>query len=209
MQFSALVQTQTHSGGLFAKREAPSSYCSPKKTQPRLSVDFDTSTARRGRSPIFHLRTKGELTANLLSTLAVLDSLIRRPSRASAAAIGHHFILNGAHPALGILGIDALASMTCDWAVAILEETISDASRGYRLRQYTLTKLGELLTDAIEHGYPAVTKRECCRLVEEARAQLEAHKYEAQSCEIQAVEHLSSHLSQAVEDGLFGQLPDF
>ena len=78
---------------------------------------------------------RGSLTSPSIAS-PILDALRNRPSRASAAAIGHHFVLNGAPPTLSIAGINALGEMMCDWSVAILEETINDPTRTYEVRRY-------------------------------------------------------------------------
>ena len=141
--------------------------------------------------------------------LLILDSLRSRPSRASAAAIGHRFVLNGAPRALNLLGIDALAEMICDWSVALLEEAVNDPSRAFGTRQYAISKLGELLSTAIDRGYSHATREDGHRLVIPAKAELEARKDESPFREIQAVEDLCNHVSQAVAEGIFEQLPDF
>ena len=141
--------------------------------------------------------------------MSVLDSLVRRPSRASAAAIGHEFVLNGAQPNLRHLGLDALDKMVCDWSVAILEETIDEPTRGFHLRQHAVTKLRDLVKVAIDRGYSAINSTACHQLARAAQAELRSQVVKGQVWEIRAVEDLCDHLSQAVADGFFGELPDF
>ena len=143
------------------------------------------------------------------TALPILDALRNLPSRASAAAIGHHFVLNGGPPTLRIAGIDALAEMICDWSVAILEEAINDSTRADKVRSYALATVGKLLSTAIARGYGAVTKEECHQWMEEAQAEMTAHNGKSHPLEFGPVVELCSHLSQAVADGLYGQLPDF
>jgi hypothetical protein len=101
-----------------------------------------------------------------------------------------------------------LCEMICDWSVAILEEAINDPTRCYDVRQYAITKLGELLIEAVERGYSRITRQECFQLVSEAKARLKAGKDDP-CFEDQAVEDLCGHLSQAIADNFFGELPDF
>ena len=77
--------------------------------------------------------------------LRILDSLTRRPSRASVAAIGHHFVMNGVSTELHIRGLNALGDMICDWTVALLEEGINSPRAGYSVQRHAAAKLGELL----------------------------------------------------------------
>ena len=70
----------------------------------------------------------------LAAPMPMLAALASRPSRASAAAIGHQFILNGEAPALRMRGLDVLGNMVCDWSVAILEQAIEDPSCGFLVR---------------------------------------------------------------------------
>ncbi len=141
--------------------------------------------------------------------LGVLDALMRRPSRASAASIGQHFILNGAPPALRVRGLDAIGKMPCDWTVAILEMAINERRLGHLVRRNAINKLQELLLQAIDLGYCAVTQDECRQLTEAAQEILKAQDRIGEQGEIGAVEDLCGHLSQAVADGAFEQLPDF
>ena len=141
--------------------------------------------------------------------LQVLDSLAGRPSRASVAAIGHHYVINGVPPSLRIRGLSALANMVCDWTTVILEEVITNPGRGYLVQQYALSLLADLVKRAIDQGYRRLSGGECGRLVAEARAELKC-RFRSRTCgEIAAVEDLCNHLAQAVADGFFGQMPDF
>jgi hypothetical protein len=140
---------------------------------------------------------------------SVLSRLRHQPSRASVAAIGHHFVLNGAPPRLRICGIDAVCDMVCDWSVAILEEAIEDPGRGRLVRRYALEKLSELVKRAVERGYGGTTPAECDRLADAARTGLFPEAEARDRVEVPAVEDLCNHLSQAVADGVFGQMPDF
>ena len=140
---------------------------------------------------------------------SVLHSLFSRPSRASAAAIGHQFILGDAPPALCVRGLDALSHMVCDWSVAILEEVVGDPGRPFLVRLRTVRAMRDLLSTAIDRGYQGITSEECCQLASEAEAELKNRQAEASASEMQAVEDLASHLSEAVAEGFFEELPDF
>lgn len=139
----------------------------------------------------------------------VLLALARRPSRSSAATIGHEFVLNGVPPALQIRGLNALAEMTCDWTVAILEEAINSPTRTCFVRHYALSMLGALLQRAIDEGYRRIGRDECRQLVRSAGVELGVRCAEGAPGEIAPVEELCNHLSQAVADGFFAELPDF
>jgi hypothetical protein len=141
--------------------------------------------------------------------VSILESLLRSPSRASAAAIGCHYVLNGVPPGLQLMGVNALARMPCDWAVAILEEAINDPTREYHVRRHAIRELGDLLCTAIGHGYANITRRQCSRLARAADRELTRQCAQGQNREIRAVEELCSHLSQALADGCLGQVPDF
>ncbi len=140
---------------------------------------------------------------------SVLDALKNQPSRASAAAIGQNFVLNGAPPSAGILGLDILADMMCDWSVAILEEAIADPTRSSRVRRHAITKLREALTKAIRRGYPAISEACCWSLASQAMLALQEQNRQGCPDQLPGVEDLCDHLSQAVEQGYFASLPDF
>lgn len=137
----------------------------------------------------------------------ILDVLASRPSRASAAAIGIHYVLNGVPPALRVRGVDALSKMVCDWSVAILEEAITEPNRGYLVRRHALMKLRQLVETAIARGYAGISRRDCARLASECLAILGQDGGSNRAK--QALEDLCNHLSQAVADGHFGRLADF
>ncbi len=139
----------------------------------------------------------------------ILHALTRRPSRSSAAALGHKFILNGAPPRLQLLGLEALADMTCDWSVAILEEAINDRTRRRQIRERALELVVGLLRIAVERGYRRIEEREIANLAELAGIRLLERCRRRVGGEDAAVELLCSHLSEAVEEGRFGRLPDF
>lgn len=147
--------------------------------------------------------------SNSILSAPVLSALTRRPSKASAAAIGINFVLNGAPPALRLRGIDALARMMCNWSVAILEETITDHSRPCLLRTYALERLGGALNDAIHRGYPRLSETDKLRLLNEARQALATIRDVTADDEIPAVTEMCNHLDEATRLGLFGELPDF
>ena len=65
----------------------------------------------------------------------IIDNLRRRPSVASAIAIGHYHVLNGAPFAAALKGLHALEEMPCDWTVTILDHTITDSTRRPIVRQ--------------------------------------------------------------------------
>src|SRR5512146_2131814 len=139
----------------------------------------------------------------------VFHSLLRSPSRASAAAIGQQYVLRGASPALRMLGIDALAQMPCDWSVAILEQAIYDPSRGYNVRRHAIHKLRDLLSTAICDGYAPVSADRCQQWAQAAGRELMRQCIQGGMGENPAIEELCSHLSQAIADGHLGHLPDF
>jgi hypothetical protein len=141
--------------------------------------------------------------------VSVLQSLLRSPSRASAAAIGQNYVLNGVSPPLRMLGVDALAQMPCDWVVAILEEVILDPARGYDVRRHAILTLGDLLRTAIRKGYEGVNLDQCERWTRAADRGLTRQCVRGAPGEIPAIEDLCGHLGQAVADGYLGQLPDF
>ena len=99
--------------------------------------------------------------------------------------------------------------MVCDWSVAILEEAINDPSRGYPVRKYALDKLRQLVELAIDRGYAGLSKGTCRRLARQGLLEMRSHVREGTSGDIRAVEDLCDHLSQAVADGVFPELPDF
>ena len=142
---------------------------------------------------------------------SVLCSLISHPSRASAAAIGHQFVLNGAPPALCLQGVEALSRMPCDWGVVILEQAVEDPSRPHSVRIQALKKLYALMRSAIARGYSYLTMPDARRLVAEVEEHLRSQRggQEEAPNEIPALEELASHLCEAVAAGMFGELPDF
>ncbi len=141
--------------------------------------------------------------------MSILHSLVRRPSRASVAAIGHECVLNGSPPVVRIRGLEALSSMVCDWSVAILEEAINDPRRGYVVRRYAIGRLCLLVKRAVRLGYAGITMQTCHQLENEALLAIRQTADQAGRCEIESVEALCNHLSQAVADGIFPELPDF
>ena len=139
----------------------------------------------------------------------ILRSMGRRSSVGSVTGIAHKFILNGAPRRLAILGIDVIGEMMCDWTVAILEEAINDPSRPPQVRFHALEKLVESLLHAIQRGYARVTPEGVRRLASESKKALEERLKGIYQADIQAVEDLCNHLSEAVDDGVFAPLPDF
>ena len=139
----------------------------------------------------------------------VLEALARRPSRSSATAIGHRYLLDGTTPELRIEAINALSRMVCDWSIAILEEAICDPTRGFLCRRYALARICGLLEQAIAEGYDRVTRAECRHLRRHAAAAIEASTKLEEPVEIDAVEILCSHLCQAIADGVLKETPDF
>lgn len=140
----------------------------------------------------------------------VLDSLCRLPSRASAAAIGHGFVLNDwSGPEFAMIGLDALSEMVCDWSVAIFEETINQTTLNRAVRRYALRKLHALVALAVDRDYQRISKESCCELVKQAEAEMEAQENGCPFKDIQAVEDLCNHLNEAIEGGVFERLPDF
>ena len=147
--------------------------------------------------------------SHAVAVLSVLDALTCRPSRASAAAIGQRFVLNRASPALAVRGLDALGDMLCEWTVAILDQAIHDSSRLPMVRQHALAKLCVLLNAALQRGYTKLDRQGFFRLMGEAQRSVEDGKRNVDAETIPAVEELCNHLSEAVSDGVFGQLPDY
>jgi len=139
----------------------------------------------------------------------VLEALMGRPSRSSAAAIGRQFVLSSSPPEARIRGLNALSGMVCDWSVAILEEAINDPSRGYLVRRYALTRLCGLVRKAIDQGYTGLIRSECDQLEFRAVMALSAEDGETGRNENLPAEDLCCHLAEAVAAGLFGELPDF
>jgi len=134
---------------------------------------------------------------------------MRRPSRASVAAIGINYVLNSAPPALRMLGLDAVASMACDWSVAILEQAVTAQRAGPRVRRHALLKLRELLEEAMAHGYRHLSPQALESLMARAQPILNGDVPLRQTTAAQAVEDICNHASQAVEQGCFGRLSDF
>ncbi|HOW69711.1 MAG TPA: hypothetical protein PKY77_03845 [Phycisphaerae bacterium] len=143
------------------------------------------------------------------SAEVVLSTLAMKPSRASAAAIGHHYVLDGAPSAIRLRGVDLLCGMVCDWSVALLDELISSPHADYVLRQYALHRVHGLLRVAMSRGYANLGPPECRRLMTRARRELQHYCIRVGQPGMPAVDALCSHLGQAVADGLFGDLPDF
>jgi len=149
------------------------------------------------------------MTTISTAPLQVLNALAGRPSRASAAAIGHHYVMNGVPPGLRIRGLSALADMVCDWTAVILEQVITDPGRGYLVQHHALSLLEDLVERAIDRGYRRLGLQGCGRLARAAEAELKGQFAAGADAQMQAVEDLCGHLAQAVADGLFGQIPDF
>jgi hypothetical protein len=139
----------------------------------------------------------------------VLNTLAAKPSRASAAAVGHHYVLNGVPPAMRVRGLRVLCEMPCDWTSVILESAIKDETLEYRFRRQALTQLQNLLWRAIRMGYRNLSHGQCAALTGLAVKSLPRESPGSASDGIDAVEELCCHLAQAVDDGLFGELPDF
>lgn len=129
----------------------------------------------------------------------ILDHLQRRPSVASAIAIGHYHVLNGAPLAAALKGLTALEEMPCDWTVAILDHTITDSTRRPIVRQRALSVVRRLLLKASCHGYDGLTQSEIDGESRRARDLLHA-PHDPSDLE-QVTDDLCSHLAQAVSDG--------
>ena len=140
---------------------------------------------------------------------SVFQRLARKSSRASAAAIGHRFVLNGAPAGLRLRGIDALCQMMGDWSVAILEMTVHDPTRGYSVRRHAVACLCDMVTIAIGQGYTRLTLLDCRSLGSQAQADLLGITHTSLPGEISAAVKLCNHLSQAVAEGHFPELADF
>lgn len=143
----------------------------------------------------------------LATDMTVLYSLAARPSRSSAAAIGHQYVLNNCPPQVQIKGLSALSRMICDWSVAILEEFITDPLRNYLARQYAVRLAGHVLGKAVQRGYSEIDQKAVQELVGMGIRALQPN--ERGDGENPAAEILCSHLSQAIEKGCFGLVPDF
>ena len=138
-----------------------------------------------------------------------LYALGHKRCRGTVAGIGHRFILNGSPPRLAIQGIDVIGGMMCDWTVAILEEAIDTPGRHPQVRFHALEKLAEILLHAIQRGYSRVTPKGVRQLASESKKALEDRLKGTHQGDIQAVEDLCNHLSEAIDDGVFVPLPDF
>lgn len=139
----------------------------------------------------------------------VLRSLASRRSRSSAAAIGHNFILNGAPLPVALQAIDVLSTMVCDWTVAILDEAVSRPQANRLVRSRALTVLGKLAEEAVDRGYPRLTRADCRKLARVAQKAVNRNEGRMARNEIPAVEDLCDHLGEAVAEGIFPRLPDF
>lgn len=139
----------------------------------------------------------------------VFEKLAGNPSRSSAAALGQHFVHNGAPLRLQFRGVDALCGMTCDWSVAILEIIVEDPSRDARLRRYALLRLCQMLDDAIERGYRGVSRFERMELAEEVRKAFRDPFKTGEELDSRELLDLGSYLLEAAEQGFFPPLADF
>lgn len=139
----------------------------------------------------------------------VLETLATKPSRASAAAVGHHYVLNGVRPKMRVRALQVLCAMPCDWTSVILESAINDEKFGYGFRRQALKQLRNLLWGAIGLGYRRLSYEKCAALDAVAVKSLSPANPGSACREIDAVDELCCHLSQAVDDGVFGELPDF
>jgi hypothetical protein len=142
----------------------------------------------------------------LANQMTILSSLESRCSRASAAAIGHQFVLSGNPPQVQVRGIDALAAMPCDWSIGILEEVVNDPLRNCLVRQYTIRHLAKSLNQAVDRGYGRICRAGVNRLADLAVSA----SFAPGGCqENRPAEDLCSHLLEAVNAGFLGQIPDF
>lgn len=148
-----------------------------------------------------------------MSTMAmpipIINSLVHRPSRASAAAIGHTYVLSDAPPALRVRALYAVSKIVCDWTVAILEEAINEPQKGYLARRCALDQLIDLVEQAIDRGYQGLGNAACAQLAQEAQSCLKSQANTGEHYEIGAVEDLCDHLGTAIERGVFPAVPDF
>ena len=138
----------------------------------------------------------------------VLSSLVRLPSRASAAAIGLHYLLPERPQTIRLQAIDAVCDMVCDWTAALLDQVISDPRCALPVRRHALKKLILLLWRGIHAGYQGMTVSHLNQLAAEAQDQLERGALQTQGL-TSVLDDLCNHLSSAVERGAFRQLPDF
>ncbi len=147
----------------------------------------------------------------MTATMAVFQSLASKPSRASAAAIGHKYVLNGRSPVMQIQAVNSLGDMVCDWSLTILDQTINDFSLRYLVRRHALNRVCGLLRQAVDQRYSRISKSEIQQLEDEAASLLEKHPGpgEPAGIEIEVVEELCDHLGQAMAEDVFEELPDF
>ena len=143
---------------------------------------------------------------SLAMSFMILNALRSRPSRASAAAIGHRFVLSEPPPLLARLAMDALANMPCDWSIAILEEIVNAKEKKKHIRRYAIHKLSEVLARAIEQGYPGINRKAARSLFRRAKARLSS---DFEAAENPDVEEMCNHIGEALDRGMFKRLPDF
>jgi hypothetical protein len=110
-----------------------------------------------------------------------------------------------------IQAVSALAEMVCDWSVAILEQAVSGTGHRYLVRRYALGRICELLRRAIRRGYSPISRTEVshleCQVVHALEGPPTTNKLAG--VKIGALDDLCNHLSRAIADGLFEELPDF
>ncbi len=141
--------------------------------------------------------------------LTILGRLSRHPSRASAAAIGQHFVLNKTSLSLALEGMDALCDMVCDWTIVFLEEVVGDPATNYLLRRQALHRMNDLMLGAIRRGYDGLSRSQCLEWTEACRDEIDVPPGKDNPQPFAALDVLGGHLAQAVADGFFGELPDF
>ena len=137
----------------------------------------------------------------------VLSRLRARPSVASVVAIGHYHVLNGGPIRTALAGLEALAEMPCDWAVAILDQVITSPSRKLVVRRQAVSTLRFLLLEGIDRGYEGVTEQAVSRQAN-ALQQALGRNSDLGPTACQVLDDLCDHLNRAIEEGLLGVLPE-
>ena len=136
----------------------------------------------------------------------ILQNLRARPSVASAIAIGHFHVLNGAPISIALEGLDAMAEMPCDWTVAILERVMRDPTRRPVVRRRAVSKVRSLLFEAVNRGYSRVSRGQIRDMARDACRAVEVNGSDEE--DVPVIDDLCSHLDQAIVDGLFDTIPN-
>jgi hypothetical protein len=133
--------------------------------------------------------------------LRILRYLREHPSVASAVAIGHYHILNGAPMEVALRGVKALGDMPCEWAAVLLDQTVINHELPSKVRERALFVIRRLLLRAIEHGYQQLSSGHVNAAVTAIRQML----YDPKSSALldERVQELACHVIVAVTDNHF------